>query len=126
MSKRRYRSGDSNTSSRSSVSPAPPDLTPVPPVDDDGKVVAAPPGAPHSNVQHCYQELTEAGRVQGYQPRKGYTMDDIDQVISKLTENDIQSTKGTPNPKHKKLKEYCRKNEKNEGLRIDMQGASEG
>ena len=93
------------------MSPAPPE--PVPTVDDDGKVVA---------VQLCYQELTGEGRVDKCEPGKIYTKDDIESVISKLTEKDIQSTKGTDNPQSGTLKN-CRKNkERNQGVRIDMQG----
>ena len=122
MPKRRHTSGESNASSRSSLSPAPPAPEPVPTVNDDGEEVADPPGAPPSNVQHFYQELKGAGNVQGYQQGKGYTMDDINGIISKLEAFHIQSTKGTPNPKQRTLRSEGKKKERNEGLRIDLQG----
>ena len=123
--KRRRSSETSNASSpRSSMSPIPPVLEPVPTVDDDG--VALAPGAPHSNVQHFYQELKGAGNVKGYQQGKGYTMDDINEMISKLTDNDIQSTKGIAKPKPRTLRNCGKKKEKNEGLRIDLQGRTTG
>ena len=93
------------------MSPAPPE--PVPTVDDDGKVVA---------VQLCYQELTGEGRVEKCKPGKDYTQGEIDLVIRKLTEKDIQSTKGIDNPQSGKLKDSRKNKERNEGVRIDLQG----
>ena len=120
--KRRRSSETSNASSpRSSMSPIPPVLEPVPTVDDDG--VALAPGAPHSNVQHFYQRLIGEGRVLGFQPGNGYTMDDIKEGISSLTKNHIQITKGIMgNHNRRTLWSADKKKERNEGLRIDFQG----
>ena len=107
------------------MSPAPPApepvSLPVPPVNDDGEEVTAP-----RDVQHFYQELIGEGKVQGYQQGKGYTMDDIDLVISRLTDDKIQSTKDIINPRQKTLRSWGKKKERNEGLRIDMQGTIKG
>ena len=112
------------------MSPAPPApepvCRPVPPVNGDGEEVAAPPGAPHSNVQHCYQEVTGAGNVQGYQQGKGYPVADIKEILSKLTDDDIQSSKGIDNPRPRTLRNCGKKKERNEGLRIDLQGRTTG
>ena len=53
-------------------------------------------------------------------------MDDINEMISKLTDNDIQSTKGIAKPKPRTLRNCGKKKEKNEGLRIDLQGRTTG